>query len=114
MALPLHVVITGGAGFLGARLAGTVLDRGSLSVAGAPARPVTRLTLLDQVIPPEPVIKDRRVAVWHGDLAAELDADRPGPLVDADVVFHLAAAVSAECERDFDLGLHANLTGTAG
>jgi D-erythronate 2-dehydrogenase len=28
------------------------------------------------------------------------------------VVFHLAAAVSAECERDFDLGMRANLTGT--
>jgi nucleoside-diphosphate-sugar epimerase len=30
----------------------------------------------------------------------------------ADVVFHLAAAVSAECEADFDLGIHANLRGT--
>ena len=30
-------------------------------------------------------------------------------LADADVVFHLAAAVSADCEADFDLGIHANL-----
>ncbi|MGH3302881.1 MAG: D-erythronate dehydrogenase, partial [Streptosporangiaceae bacterium] len=31
---------------------------------------------------------------------------------DADLVFHLAAAVSADCERDFDLGMRANVTGT--
>ncbi len=29
-----------------------------------------------------------------------------------DAVFHLASAVSAECEADFDLGLHANLDTT--
>jgi nucleoside-diphosphate-sugar epimerase len=28
----------------------------------------------------------------------------------ADVIFHLAAAVSGECEADFDLGIRANLT----
>ena len=30
----------------------------------------------------------------------------------ADVIFHLAAAVSAECEADFDLGMRANLRAT--
>jgi nucleoside-diphosphate-sugar epimerase len=109
---PLNVVITGGAGFLGTRLAGDVLARGSLSVAGAPSRPVTRLILADQAVPPEPLIRDRRVAVWVGDLAAELGGSSPGLLGDADLVFHLAAAVSAEAERDFDLGMHANLAGT--
>ncbi|HEY2504947.1 MAG TPA: D-erythronate dehydrogenase [Streptosporangiaceae bacterium] len=109
---PLTVVITGGAGFLGTRLASAVLRRGSMSAAGAPGVPVARLSLLDQVAPPESVSRDPRVAAWQGDLAAALDGDRPGPFADADVVFHLAAAVSAECERDFDLGLHANLAGT--
>jgi nucleoside-diphosphate-sugar epimerase len=33
-------------------------------------------------------------------------------LAGADVVFHLAAAVSAECEADFDLGMRANLRAT--
>jgi nucleoside-diphosphate-sugar epimerase len=33
-------------------------------------------------------------------------------LAGADVVFHLAAAVSAECEADFDLGMAANLRAT--
>lgn len=109
----LTVAITGGAGFLGGRLAAAILGRGALSVAGGPVRPVTRLILLDQVAPSRPVGQDPRVAVWLGDLATELDEAGAGsPLADADVVFHLAAAVSAECERDFDLGLHANLAGT--
>jgi len=109
---PLNVVITGGAGFIGARLAGEVLARGSLSVAGAPSRPVTRLTLMDQVAPPESVSHDPRVRVWQGDLVAGLGDADPGPLSRADLVFHLAAAVSAECERDFDLGMRANVSGT--
>jgi D-erythronate 2-dehydrogenase len=109
---PLNVVITGGAGFIGARLAGEILARGSLSVAGAPTRPVTSLTLLDQVAPPVLLSEDPRVGVWHGDLVAGLEGDAAGPLADADLVFHLAAAVSADCERDFDLGMRANVTGS--
>jgi nucleoside-diphosphate-sugar epimerase len=109
---PLNVVITGGAGFVGARLASEILARGELSVVGAPSRPVNRLTLLDQVEPPARLSQDPRVAVWRGDLVAGLAGEVANPLVDADVVFHLAAAVSAECERDFDLGMRANVEGT--
>jgi D-erythronate 2-dehydrogenase len=109
---PLDVVITGGAGFIGSRLAGVILDRGSLSVAGEPSRPVTRLTLLDQNPPRPDLSRDRRVAVWQGHLAAELGAHGASPFAGADVVFHLAAAVSGECERDFDLGMRSNLAAT--
>jgi D-erythronate 2-dehydrogenase len=109
---PLNVVITGGAGFIGARLASEILVRGRLSVAGAPSREVTRLTLLDQVAPPVLLTQDPRVAVWHGDLIDALGSDAASPLADADLVFHLAAAVSAECERDFDLGMRANVAGS--
>lgn len=109
---PLNVAITGGAGFIGTRLASEILARGSLSAAGAPSRPVTRLTLLDQVAPPALLSQDPRLVVWRGDLVEALGTDGPSPLDDADLVFHLAAAVSAECERDFDLGMRANVTGT--
>ncbi len=34
-----HIVVTGGAGFLGARLARAILTSDALGVAGAPARP---------------------------------------------------------------------------
>jgi nucleoside-diphosphate-sugar epimerase len=117
-----NVVITGGAGFLGARLAGSLLagsllagsllaDR-ALSLAGGPERPLARLSLIDRVAPDAGLAGDRRVQVWQGDLVSALESGRPSPLDDADLVFHLAAAVSAECERDFDLGMRTNLAGT--
>jgi Nucleoside-diphosphate-sugar epimerases len=109
----LHVVITGGAGFLGARLARTILARGTLGLDGEAPAPVTRLTLLDRVAPPADLAADPRVRVRTGELAdlassgEGLRDDADGPY--ADVVFHLASAVSGECERDFDLGIEANL-----
>jgi nucleoside-diphosphate-sugar epimerase len=100
----LNVVITGGAGFLGVRLARTILANGAIALDGQPPRPVQRLNLLDRVDPPADLINDVRVTVRRGELVDSLPA-----LADADVVFHLAAAVSADCEADFDLGMHANL-----
>jgi D-erythronate 2-dehydrogenase len=108
---PLSVAITGGAGFIGARLAAEILARGSLSLAGGPSRPVASLILLDRVSPPGTLAEDPRVTVWQGDLVADLDGGGD-PLAASDLVFHLAAAVSGECERDFDLGMRANVEGT--
>jgi nucleoside-diphosphate-sugar epimerase len=104
-----HVVVTGGAGFIGARLARELLSSGTLGVAGGAPRPVRRLTLIDQVPVAADLAADDRVTADRGDLAGQLT---PGMIEGADVVFHLAAAVSAECEADFDLGIHANLRGT--
>jgi len=104
-----HVVVTGGAGFLGARLARELLRMGTLGVAGGEPRQVRRLTLIDRAGVPADLAADDRVIAARGDLAGELIQ---GMIEGADVVFHLAAAVSAECEADFDLGIHANLRGT--
>ncbi len=109
-----HVVVTGGGGFLGARLARQLLAAGSLEVAGGGARPVTRLTLIDQAPVPEDLAADERVAVIRGDLCSLLGPGGAGAeaVGGAEVTFHLAAAVSGECEADFDLGLRANLQAT--
>ncbi len=111
----MHIVITGGAGFLGARLAEQLLRMGQLSLAGDSPRRIEMITLVDRVAPPIALTADRRVRAVVGDLNALLDPQQAeGPVVtDQDsVIFHLAAAVSAECEADFDLGMRSNLDAT--
>ena len=107
----MRVVVTGGAGFLGSRLARELLAAGSLPVAGGAARELSLLTLVDAAPVPPDLAADERVAPIRGDLA-DLGAAWPEVLAGAEVVFHLAAAVSGECEADFDLGLRANLRAT--
>jgi len=109
-----NVVVTGGAGFLGSRLARELLAARSLDVAGRGARPLRRVSLVDRVPVPPDLAADERVVAIRGDLGELLDPTgaRWDALAEADVIFHLAAAVSAECEADFDLGMRANLRAT--
>ena len=109
-----NVVVTGAAGFLGSRLARELLAAGSLEVAGSGALPVSRVTLIDRSPVPPDLAADGRVATIRGDLGELLDPVTAGRslLAGAEVIFHLAAAVSAECEADFDLGVRANLRAT--
>jgi D-erythronate 2-dehydrogenase len=111
-----RAVITGGTGFLGARLARELLAAGPLSIAGSDERAVSAVTLIDRSPAPPDLAADDRVTVISGDLVDLLRPGEPGQraLAGADVVFHLAAAVSGECETDFDLGLRANIDVTRG
>ena len=106
----MHVVITGGAGFLGRRLARSLLARGTLTDAAGATRPISGLTLLD-VVAPTGLAADPRLRVVVGDLADErviAEALRD----DTQSVFHLAAVVSGEAEANFDLGMRVNVDAT--
>ena len=110
-----HIVITGGAGFLGLRLARTLLNLGHLSIAGAALKAIGQITLVDRAAPPADVMADPRIAVLTGDLITlfeEKEALAPVVAARTAIVFHLAAAVSGECEADFDLGMRSNFAAT--
>ncbi|MBK4737757.1 D-erythronate dehydrogenase [Noviherbaspirillum pedocola] len=105
----MHVVITGGAGFLGQRLARKILEQGVLTDSANRLSTVDRLTLVDVV--PANDFGDARIKSVVGDIA---DAALVRELIGADVgsVFHLAAIVSGQAEADFDLGMRINLDAT--
>ncbi|XP_063378672.1 D-erythronate dehydrogenase-like [Cydia fagiglandana] len=99
----MKVVITGAAGFLGARLAKALLAPNS-------ALHVSELVLVDVTAPTPPPasIPVRALAL---DLAAPGAAEH---IIEADTAlfFHLAAIVSGNAEKDFDLGFRVNFDAT--
>ncbi|MCO1658629.1 NAD-dependent epimerase/dehydratase family protein [Pseudonocardia sp. S2-4] len=108
----MRVVITGGAGFLGAMLARRLLA-GPLAVGGAEPADVDELLLVDIVEPPSDLVADTRVRAVVGDLHAVLDGGGDtGGIGEVDAVFHLAGVVSGAAEADFDLGMRTNLDAT--
>jgi D-erythronate 2-dehydrogenase len=107
----MKVVITGGCGFLGTRLARRLLERGELTGPdGAMAR-IDEIALADVQVPAEhPSWADQRVSFWSGDVS---DPAWTESLIDRDdiSVFHLASIVSSHAEADLDLALRVNIDG---
>lgn len=101
----MHVLIIGGAGMVGQKLAQRLGRDGRLG-----AREITAMTLYDVVEAAKPKAAFP-VTVATGDLPAPGETDR---LVAGkpEIIFHLAAIVSGEAEQDFDKGYRINLAGT--
>ena len=97
----MRVVITGGCGFLGYRLALRLIER----------RDVDELVLFDNAPSGLPLPEDRRLRLVTGDIA-DREAVRGVITPGTGSVFHLAAVVSGEAEADTDLGYRVNLDGT--
>ena len=100
----MNILITGGGGFLGQKVARALLARSD----------VQEIVLFD-IAEPIAGIKDARVrfvkgAVSDAQSLATLVARADGTGVDG--IFHFAAVVSGQAEADFALGMQVNLDGT--
>jgi nucleoside-diphosphate-sugar epimerase len=107
----MRVVITGGGGFLGRRLALRLLERGGLAGPGGGEAAIDELVLFDNAPPALPLPEDPRIRLVTGDIA---DAATVRHLIAPGTasVFHLAAVVSGQAEADTGLGYRVNLDGT--
>jgi D-erythronate 2-dehydrogenase len=99
----MKITILGGGGFLGRKVAARLAKDGRLG-----DHPVTGLTLFDLAEPPKFAAAFPVTAIG-GDLVELPDTAIPRG---TDVVFHLAAVVSAQAEADYELGRRVNLRGT--
>lgn len=98
----MRILILGAAGMIGAKLARKLITEGQLS-----DRAITALDLVDVQAPEISSTalpcQCRAVDVTQDGTLEELIAERP------DVIFHLAAMVSAGAERDFEGGYQVNV-----
>ncbi len=102
----MHVLVIGAGGMIGRKLATELARTGSLGGAE-----IERMTLADVTPPPVPAGEVEAIDALAVDISAPGAAERLASLR-ADVIFHLAAIVSGEAERDFEKGYRINLDGT--
>jgi nucleoside-diphosphate-sugar epimerase len=106
----MKVVITGGTGFIGRRIAMRLLKRGALAGPDGRDKPIDEILLFDNAPPQLALPEDKRLKTVTGDIAA------PGVMrdvitKDTGSIFHLAAIVSGQAEADTDIGMRVNLDG---
>jgi nucleoside-diphosphate-sugar epimerase len=101
----MRVVITGGGGFVGQKLAAALSQSGKLG-----GERIGELVLFDVAEPHRPA-GGVKVTTVVGDIA---DRSQVDALIarDTGAVFHLAAIVSGQAEAEFDTGMAINLDGT--
>ncbi|MGB0087825.1 MAG: D-erythronate dehydrogenase [Rhodomicrobiaceae bacterium] len=101
----MKVLIIGGGGFIGQKLAKALGARGQLR-----GQPISQMTLADLAVPKAVAasfpVEGRAVDITDAGQVRGLIEARP------DVIYHLAAIVSGQAEAEFDLGWSVNLFGS--
>jgi nucleoside-diphosphate-sugar epimerase len=101
----MRVVIIGGGGMLGQKLARALGQRGEIG-----GQAIGQMVLAD-IVDPAPVEASFPISSHRLDITDRAAVD--ALLTDgADVIYHLAAIVSAQAEAEFDLGMSINLIGS--
>jgi nucleoside-diphosphate-sugar epimerase len=102
----MHVMIIGGAGMVGRKLAERLAADGKVGNMD-----VSKITLVDVVTPVKPAGFKGEAQLVTADLSTPGEAEQQ-IAARPDLIFHLAAVVSGEAEADFDKGYRINLDGT--
>ncbi len=105
----MRVVIIGGGGMLGRKLALALGRRGEIG-----GQAISHMALAD-IVDPAPVEAPFPVSTHRLDITgrAAVEALLAGGLTGgADIIYHLAAIVSGQAEAEFELGMAINLTGS--
>ena len=101
----MKVLIFGGGGFLGKRLARELLENRGLDLGK-----IDSLVVFDKIFPQD-FFQDPRLELVKADFS-DSTAIRKILQSSPDIIFHLAAVVSGEAEKNLDLGIQVNLLAT--
>lgn len=107
----MRIVITGGAGFVGRKLAERLLRDGTAASPSGGMEEISEIVLFDWAEPQPALWADKRLRFVTGDITNKAEVDAVVASSTASI-FHLAAVVSGQAEADLDLGLAVNLDGT--
>ena len=64
----MHIIITGGSGFLGVRLARRLLLKHQLALRDKAPQLIQKIVLVDRIAPPADLAEDSRIQFLMGDL----------------------------------------------
>lgn len=101
----MNIVILGGAGFIGQKLAIKLAENGVLR-----GQPIQKITLCDMVEPQNQIQANFPIQFTQLEMTDEKSVSA-AISDDTDVIFHLASIVSGQAEADMQLGYQVNLDG---